>query len=179
MLKRSPHECEDIAAATSLSICIMLISYSLQTADQSNMAEGKSPEELVESIKHYRILIQNNPTNHEYHQKIAQLYFAQNNINDALVHYRIALLIEPKNGQLLLEYANALNGNNSPECAYEIYQAINEAGISTIGVSYNMAYTLKKMDKLDETIALCKRIIAQSPDLNLHTLLWLLQICNW
>ena len=121
-------------------------------------------EEYDEAIKHCNILIQDEPTNSEFLQKMAQLYFAHNNIDDAIIYYRKALLLNPKQGQLLLEYGNTLNLNSCADVAHEIYRAINDVGIKSLSVSYNMAYTLKKLEKYDLAIAACKDIIAHSPD---------------
>ena len=120
-------------------------------------------EQYDEAIKHCEILIRDEPTNREFQQKIAQVYNAAGNLNESIIHYRKALLMDPKHGQLLLEYANTLNLTNSPEVAYEMYQAILEAGVTSLSVVYNMAYTLKKMGKLYQAIALCKEVIAKSP----------------
>jgi tetratricopeptide (TPR) repeat protein len=124
----------------------------------------QSKEKYEDAMKHCNILVHSEPTNREFRQKKAQIYFAQNNINKALIHYRKALLLDSTFGQLLMEYANTLNLYNSTECAYEMYKSINEAGIFSFSIAYNQAYTLKKMGQYALSIKICDDIIAKSPN---------------
>jgi cytochrome c-type biogenesis protein CcmH/NrfG len=124
----------------------------------------QSKEKHEEAMEHCNILMHSEPTNREYRQKKAQIYFGQNNIDKALINYRKALLLDGKEAQLLLEYANALNLCNSTECAFEMYKAINEAGTFSTNIAYNLAYTLKKMGEYARTIEICNDIIKEVPN---------------
>jgi tetratricopeptide (TPR) repeat protein len=123
----------------------------------------QNQEKYTEALKHCNILVRSEPTNREFRQRKAQIYFALNNIDKALIHYRKALLLDGTSGQLLMEYANTLNLCNSAECAYEMYKAINEAGIFSPSIAYNLAYTLKKMGRYALSIDICNDIIAKTP----------------
>lgn len=123
----------------------------------------QNKEKYESALTHCKILIKIEPTNREYQQKLAQIYFDKNEIDKALIEYRKALILEPAAAQILMEYANTLNLNNSSQCAYEMYKTISENGISSINVSYNLAYTLKKMGDYPLAIELCKQIISTSP----------------
>lgn len=124
----------------------------------------QNKQQYDQAIAQCNVLIQNSATNREFEQKLANLYHAQGNLDDAILHFRKALLVDPTHSQLLLEYANTLNLHYSQEVAYEIYQAIQESGVDSLSVMYNIAYTLKKLDKLDEAIKTCKQVIARSKD---------------
>jgi tetratricopeptide (TPR) repeat protein len=123
----------------------------------------KKKGEFESAVKECKFLLDKDPTNREYRQELAQLYFDQNNIDQAIIEYRKAILLDAKHGQLILEYANTLNLNNSSEAAYELYQAIYETGTKSLSITYNIAYTLKKMGDYEEAIRLCKDIIAKDP----------------
>ena len=146
----------------SIIIFTIILLFSLIGSLKIMLAE--SSEDDVQAIASLQAIIEKEPTNSKALIKLAQLYNNNNQFDLSIINYRKALILEPHNGQLLLEYANTCNLNNDTEIALQIYQAMSDIGIKSFSIHYNIAYTLKKLGRYNEAIAILKKIIEQSPD---------------
>lgn len=124
----------------------------------------ENKEQYDQAVEHSKIILEVEPLNRDLRHRIANFYNFLCRFDDSMIEFRKALLLDPKHGQTLLDYANTLNMMGYPEIAYEFYQAINDAGIKSLSVTYNIAYTLKKLGKYDESIRLCNEVLQQSAD---------------
>ena len=101
---------------------------------------------------------------HKLGQTIAEHHQVQGAPDSSFIHYRKALLCDPKYERPLLDCAYNLSISNNLAAAYEIYQAIYGTGIKIHPLSYNLAHILFRMGRIDEAIAKCKEVIALSPE---------------
>ncbi len=124
------------------------------------LKEKDRHSELVELCQTF---LKRHPDDAGIRHYLAYAYYELSRTEDALVEYRKAVALDPKNGQLMLDHANLLNLTRGPELAQEFYQALEEEGIKGIGLTYNIAYTHKKLGNNKTAIQMLEDIVAQHP----------------
>lgn len=98
-----------------------------------------------------------------YHQVGSQLR-QQDRLDEAIEPYKVAVQLEPKNIQMLMDLANAYHMLNRNMEALEMYKNILEINPRAITALYNFGFTLKRMGHVEQTLDVYEQVLALKPD---------------
>lgn len=120
-------------------------------------------KQLAEARKIYEDLLAKYPTLHQLHHFIARTYAAENQIDKAIEHMRLALEKEPDNadlktllGDLLMEKGDKVEGQ-------KVLESVDLTKVKDPFPFINLAITKINDQKIDEAIPLLEKLLQQFP----------------
>jgi len=122
----------------------------------------KKQDRVKEAIKEYRDLIAAKPDNFEAYLHLARILSDEHEFETAIRLFEHALQINPYHRPCRLDYANTLNMVNRTQEALENYYEIQTE--SDTNILHNIAYTLKKLGRIDEALPYYHKVIEVKPE---------------
>jgi len=117
-----------------------------------------------EACQYYKAMLAINPHNAQAHQFLGRSLSDLRQFDEAIEHFKTALTISPDNTQCKLDYANTLNMSNNTEHALMLYQELHRKIPNSSSITYNIAYTLKKLGRIHEAFDYYHRAIELNPN---------------
>jgi len=122
----------------------------------------KKRNKIEEAIAEYEKLIAAKPNHFDAHLHLARICSECRQFDKALALFERALELRPGNRQCTLDYANNLNLVHRTQEALEQYKKIETDNHTN--VLHNIAYTLKKLNRMEEALTYYEKVIAVKPD---------------
>lgn len=124
----------------------------------------KDTGKYEQACEQYREMINLNQNNAQAHQFLGRALSDRRLFDEALEHLQIALSLDPNSIQCKLDYANALNMSNNPEHALILYKELQHDVPNNPSITYNIAYTLKKLGRIHEAFEYYHRAVELNPN---------------
>jgi len=123
----------------------------------------KKQNKPLEAITQYRKVLAVDPNHFDANFYLARTLADNHNFTASIEHFKRALNTRPDDMQCKLNFGNTLNMANQTEKALAMYKSMKGCNHDT-AILYNIAYTLKKLGRLDEAFVYYKKVLAINPD---------------
>ncbi len=152
-LKRLPQP----ARKLSVAFCVFLVAVlSVLTWRQSGM--------YADGITLFQTTLDRNPDCWMAHNNLGVQFYAKNDLQQALEHYRASLQINPMNPAARTNLGAALAEQGRLPEAIEQFQAALQLSPTFIGAHSNLGIALAKLGRLPEAIQSFEAVLSYTPD---------------
>lgn len=127
----------------------------------ATLAQG---QKFADARKIYEDLLAKYPTVHQLHSFIARTYAADNQIDKAIEHMRIALEKEPQNDDNKLLLGDLLMEKGDKVAAQQMLDSVDITKVKDPFPFINLAINQINEKRTDEAIALLNKLLAQFPE---------------
>ena len=121
-------------------------------------------EQFALAKKHYQQALITDPQNSTAHHHLGKIFLEETILDQCIYHFEMACSLESQNVHMLLDLANAKNMANQTEDALRLYFRIDALLPNNPSILYNIAYTFKKLGRLQEAMPFYQRVLTINPD---------------
>jgi predicted Zn-dependent protease len=127
----------------------------------ASLAQG---QKIPEARKIYEDLLAKYPTVHQLHGFIARTYAAENQIDKAIEHMRVALEKEPENEDNKLLLGDLLMEKGDKAAAQQTLESVDMTKVKDPLPFINLAISQINEKRTDEALALLNKLLTQFPE---------------